>query len=113
MFTNRNLALIIAGLIVVVAGTHYVFTEVGRSSGEVAKERIMLVWPDFMKLEPRDRALIGSLAISCRVEEQPTQEDAVVECLRRELASNRAVLPTGLDQESATKRLDQLLSERH
>ena len=112
MFTNRNLVLVITALVVVIVGAKYLFTKLGQANGEAAKERLMLVWPDYMRLEPRDRALLGSLAITCRVEEQPMQEVAVIDCLRKELASSRVILPTGLDQKSATERFNQLISER-
>lgn len=111
-FNNKNLIRAIIALAAIVGITTYMSNKLGQANGEKALARMQQVWPNVLDMPAQDRALLGSLSISCRLEDRPLQASATIDCLRQAMASNDVILPKGMDRASATQRLDQLLADR-
>jgi len=55
----------------------------GAREGNAAKARLELVWPGFMQLPDRDRAVLAALSLACRLATELETREAVVACLTR------------------------------
>lgn len=99
-----------------IAGALLLASTAGRSAGERAasqsKARLQLVWPSIMDMPFADRALLVGLAMTCHLEDRPAVAADVVSCLRDAADDPRAVLPKGVDRDTARARLEKLLPQR-
>jgi hypothetical protein len=109
-------AAVAAVCIVALAVGYGVATSVGRKAGEadaeLAKERLLLVWPAFMSMPDGDRALVVGLAMTCKLSSRPADADQVVACLKSAADDPNAMLPKGTDRSAVPARLDALLREK-
>lgn len=94
------------------AFTNHLFGELGQADGAKSLARLQKVWPQLLDMPAADRALLGSLAMTCHVEDRPAVASETIACLREALASDHPLLPKGIDRATAARRLDQLLAER-
>lgn len=82
---------------------------VGQSDGAVSRQRLEIVWPNFMQLRDQDRALLASLALSCHLQDRDEDRASVLECLKDAVMED-ATLPNSMDRKQAKDRLDQLIA---
>jgi len=107
----RFVALIALSLLVVVNAARVIGAKAGADVALRSKERLQLVWPSIMDMPVNDRALLVGLAMTCHVEQRPAIAGDVVECLRDAVDDPHAMLPKGVDRDSARVKLDQLLHQ--
>lgn len=104
-------ALAALSILIVANFARVIGAKAGASAGERSKERLQLVWPSIMDMPVDDRALLVGLAMTCHVEQRPAIVGDVVECLRDAVDDPHAILPNGVDRDSARAKLDQLLHQ--
>lgn len=109
--SRRTLQILIPLIILGLAGTYLFSQNSGQKSGERIKARLELLWPSFTTLPGLDRALLGSFAVSCHLDDKPAQAPAVSACLREAAAKSESIRPQGMDQAQAAARLETLMSQ--
>lgn len=109
---TRPLILGVCAFAAFVAFTNYLFGEIGQADGAKSLARLQQVWPQVLDMPEADRALLGTLAMTCHVEDRPAVVSETIACLREAVASDHPMLPKGVDRTTAAHRLDQLLEER-
>lgn len=86
---------------------------IGQKAGEnVANadiERLSLVWPYVMDLQPNERALLAGLSLTCRLSQTANDRESVIACLRS-AAAEPAHLPKEIPPDEAAGRLERLLA---
>lgn len=108
-YSNKTLVVAVLTLLVVCVVSFVAGKRGGEISGQQAKARLELVWPQLMTLPDDDRALLAGFAIACRVEQQPETTSDVIACLRSAAADPDAIKPKGMGSAEAAARLEYLI----
>ena len=107
----RKLAIWAVVLVVGVTVGKLYRTTVEQSLGML--DRVKLLWPDDHGLDAKDRDLIAALAVSCQIEKQPVEVEAIKGCLRLGARSTLSKLPKGVTLGEAQTRLEVLLKQAY
>jgi len=114
---KKRIVIVAIAALVIVGGSIMLASIIGRLAGERAaaasKERLELIWPSLMQMPVNDRALLVGLAMTCHVEQRPAIAGDVVACLLDAVDDPHAILPKGVDRDSARARLDKLLHQKN
>lgn len=105
--TRRVISLFLG--IVLIGGLGISITRmVGKSDGIASRERLEIVWPDLAQMGDRDRALLASLAMSCRLQDRNKDQADVLACLQDAVKDEQPRFPYGMSRKQAQDRLDEL-----
>ncbi|KIZ48456.1 hypothetical protein UM91_22015 [Pseudomonas oryzihabitans] len=107
--TKKTVVYVLIGLAIVYI-SNVIMGRVGEQEGQKVKERLTLVWPQFMAMPEMDRALLAGLAFTCRLADRPAEASQVVPCLRQGLDAEKPDLPIGLDKIQARGELDRIIN---
>lgn len=107
---NPSRRLVIIALAIVAVSLIFIAFREGKNDGAASIERIELLWPEFMSMPEQDRALLGGLALTCRLERRAATPGDVENCLLEGAESSSPILPSGMSKEQASVELKRLLS---
>lgn len=82
----------------------------GRHVAEAHLERLEQIWPTFESMPERDRAFLIGLSMTCQLQREPIQREAVLACLESATRDQDVLLPVGEDKAQAAVRLQRLLT---
>lgn len=112
MLDLRRAISITVGTIVLIGFGSSVARLIVRSDGLAARQRLEIVWPDFAKMGDRDRALLASLALACKLKDRTKDPAAVLECLQEGVDSDNPHFPYGMDRNQVQARLTEPIPQR-
>ncbi|WP_230971759.1 hypothetical protein [Nitrogeniibacter aestuarii] len=106
----KNLMVVIAGAILIAVPLSRFM---GQQLAQVHIAKLRLVWGALEELNPKDRALIAGLAVTCQLERNEVVTAAdTLSCLRTDLDEEKPMLPKSMGREDARRRLEKLIRDR-
>jgi hypothetical protein len=96
---RRGLAVVALFAPLLLAAAFQLGKYLGDIGGEKTKVHLLRVWPDFMDWPARDKSVIISLVITCRLEvwRETIPNNEILACLRTALADPDVRAPVGVE----------------
>ena len=109
-FTPFRIKLFGSLIVLSVAGVGLSY-QTGIRDAELAKERLITVWPGLRDMDQVDRGGLAMVALSCKLGQVEPERQAVIDCLQSATGAEDLILPRSINREQVIHRFSALLEQ--